>query len=211
MKNSSKIISLILVLTLFLSGCASVFNAKINSEYTESIASQQDTESVVSTENIALPCDSYYCDGKHYTDVITLFVNAGFTNVIAVAQNADNSKETRVNGSVIAVSVNNNIIFGEGALCSSNIEIKVYYVISQITESVSSAESSASETTSSEQATTTSQPTTESSINTEELVWIPASGTKYHSKSTCSGMKNPTQVTKEEAEAQGYEPCKRCN
>lgn len=44
----------------------------------------------------------------------------------------------------------------------------------------------------------------------EEMVWIPASGSKYHSDPTCSGMNNPTKVTKEEAESAGYEPCKRC-
>ena len=44
-----------------------------------------------------------------------------------------------------------------------------------------------------------------------EMVWIPSSGTKYHSKSTCSNMKNPKQVTKEEAEKEGYEPCKKCH
>lgn len=43
-----------------------------------------------------------------------------------------------------------------------------------------------------------------------DMVWIPSSGTKYHSKSTCSNMKNPKQVTKEEAEEDGYEPCKKC-
>lgn len=41
-------------------------------------------------------------------------------------------------------------------------------------------------------------------------VWIPKSGSKYHSTPTCSGMKAPTQVTKEEAERRGYTPCKRC-
>jgi outer membrane biosynthesis protein TonB len=45
----------------------------------------------------------------------------------------------------------------------------------------------------------------------EELVWIPQSGTKYHSRPNCSNMKDPTQVTKEEAEAAGYTPCKRCH
>lgn len=29
----------------------------------------------------------------------------------------------------------------------------------------------------------------------DPLVWIPRSGSKYHSKSTCSNMKNPIQVT----------------
>lgn len=43
------------------------------------------------------------------------------------------------------------------------------------------------------------------------MVWIPESGKKYHSKSTCSGMENPTQVTLEQAIAWGYEPCKRCH
>lgn len=41
-------------------------------------------------------------------------------------------------------------------------------------------------------------------------VWIPKSGTKYHRVSDCSGMKNPSQVTKAEAERRGYTPCKRC-
>ena len=41
-------------------------------------------------------------------------------------------------------------------------------------------------------------------------VWIPQSGSKYHSRPGCSNMKNPTEVSKDEAVAMGYEPCKRC-
>lgn len=41
-------------------------------------------------------------------------------------------------------------------------------------------------------------------------VWIPNSGKKYHSRSTCSGMKNPTLVSKSYAESMGYTPCKKC-
>lgn len=41
-------------------------------------------------------------------------------------------------------------------------------------------------------------------------VWVPKTGSKYHSRSGCSNMKNPSQVTKQEAERQGYEPCKKC-
>lgn len=41
-------------------------------------------------------------------------------------------------------------------------------------------------------------------------VWIPRTGSKYHSNSSCSGMKNPTQVSKSKAESLGYEPCKKC-
>lgn len=43
-----------------------------------------------------------------------------------------------------------------------------------------------------------------------DMVWIPNSGSKYHSRSGCSNMKNPRQVTKQEAENEGYEPCKKC-
>lgn len=43
------------------------------------------------------------------------------------------------------------------------------------------------------------------------LVWVPTQGgTKYHNKSTCSGMKDPKQVTVEHAVANGYTPCKKC-
>ena len=51
---------------------------------------------------------------------------------------------------------------------------------------------------------------TEPETPSYELVWIPNSGSKYHSRSGCSNMKNPTQVTKTEAERRGFEPCKKC-
>ena len=44
----------------------------------------------------------------------------------------------------------------------------------------------------------------------EQMVWIPQSGSKYHSNPSCSGMNNPTQVTISEAQSMGYEPCKKC-
>ena len=44
----------------------------------------------------------------------------------------------------------------------------------------------------------------------EEMVWIPRTGSKYHSSSSCSNMKNPSQVTLDEAIRRGYEPCKKC-
>lgn len=45
----------------------------------------------------------------------------------------------------------------------------------------------------------------------EEMVWIPNTGSKYHSKAGCSNMENPRQVTKSEAESLGFTPCKRCH
>ena len=47
--------------------------------------------------------------------------------------------------------------------------------------------------------------------DTEYSVWIPTNGgTKYHSKSTCSNMKNPKQVSLSTAIEEGFEACKRC-
>ena len=44
-----------------------------------------------------------------------------------------------------------------------------------------------------------------------EMVWVSSSGTKYHSKSTCSGMKSPSQISLEDAKNQGYTSCQRCH
>ena len=41
-------------------------------------------------------------------------------------------------------------------------------------------------------------------------VWICNTGAKYHIESSCSNMNNPYQVTIEEAQAMGYEACKKC-
>lgn len=46
----------------------------------------------------------------------------------------------------------------------------------------------------------------------EGTVWVASSGngTKYHSNPNCSRMKNPIQLTKSEAAARGFGPCKKC-
>lgn len=41
-------------------------------------------------------------------------------------------------------------------------------------------------------------------------VYIPQSGSKYHSNPSCSNMKNPTEVSIDEAISWGYTPCKKC-
>ena len=56
----------------------------------------------------------------------------------------------------------------------------------------------------------TQNPTTETEEKVK-MVWVAASGTKYHSKSTCSNMKSPRQISLEEAQNQGYTPCQKCH
>ena len=43
-----------------------------------------------------------------------------------------------------------------------------------------------------------------------KYVWIPKSGTKYHYKKSCSGMKNPSKVKVSVAKKKGYTACKKC-
>ena len=53
---------------------------------------------------------------------------------------------------------------------------------------------------------------TDPNDNSQVMVWIPTNGgTKYHSKSNCSNMKDPQKMTKQEAIDMGYEPCKKCH
>lgn len=63
-------------------------------------------------------------------------------------------------------------------------------------------------------ATPTPTPTPEPTpqpIQQENMVWIPTNGgTKYHRKSSCSGMNDPQEVSQSSAEAMGFTPCKKC-
>lgn len=93
---------------------------------------------------------------------------------------------------------------------------KLYY-----TKSSSSQEFSKAQVATTETSSTIGEQTTESQAhvtvpNEEETegqtVWVPTNGgTKYHSKSTCSNMKDPIQVSLKTAEQNGYTPCARCH
>ena len=93
---------------------------------------------------------------------------------------------------------------------------KLYYTKSSSSQEFPKAQAATTETSS-----TTGEQTTESQAhvtvpNEEETegqtVWVPTNGgTKYHSKSTCSNMKDPIRVSLETAEQNGYTPCARCH
>ena len=58
----------------------------------------------------------------------------------------------------------------------------------------------------------TAAPQDTSSISNEEMVWITATGSKYHNKNNC-GTTDPSkasEISRAEAESRGYEPCKKC-
>ena len=58
--------------------------------------------------------------------------------------------------------------------------------------------------------TVTSTPVPKANSGSGIMVWIPRTGKKYHSNQKCSGMKNPSYVTIEEAKRLGFTPCKKC-
>ena len=61
--------------------------------------------------------------------------------------------------------------------------------------------------------TATAQPKSDEIEDEDKIegkVWIPKTGKKYHSKQTCSNMKNPSETSLEKALKMGYEPCKKC-
>ena len=72
-----------------------------------------------------------------------------------------------------------------------------------------------STTTPGDSTTNNSETTTpDNSTNNEEkvqMVWVASSGTKYHSKSSCSNMTSPRQISLEDAKEAGYTACKKCH
>lgn len=60
------------------------------------------------------------------------------------------------------------------------------------------------------QPTQSSSKTTDTSKNKENMVWVSQTGKKYHSKSSCSNMKNPSHMTESEAIGLGRTPCSKC-
>ena len=71
------------------------------------------------------------------------------------------------------------------------------------------------ETTSAATAATTPETTVSTTAepkSNEKMVYVARSGegTKYHRIPDCGNMSNPREITISEAEALGYEPCKKC-
>ena len=65
---------------------------------------------------------SSYCEERDYKEIVSLFTNAGFTNVTANPNKIEYT-ESVANGSVVIVSVDGNPIFEEGTRDSANAEI----------------------------------------------------------------------------------------
>lgn len=57
---------------------------------------------------------------------------------------------------------------------------------------------------------TQAEPAQQTQQQDSTIVYIPQTGSKYHSNPYCSNMKNSSAVSLTEAQNRGYEPCKKC-
>lgn len=167
---------------------------------------------------IKVPASSYSCEGMHYLDVKKLFEDAGFTDISVFGYEAsladgDNSYET-----VILVSVNDQPIFESDSEFEPDAAVIIYYsaVPSETEPSVKATEAvdtKSEHDVSKDKGEDGAKVTVpESEEDKGDLVWVPVNGgTKYHSKKSCSNMKDPIQVSIETAIKNGYTACKRCH
>lgn len=166
--------------------------------------------SYVQDLRIQVPKASVDCEGLKYTDVVKLFEDAGFTNVKAYGNEIEYTTKVK-DKTVLLISINDNAVFDKNAKFTKDAAVVIYYYVIQPAPSESQNDTNQSNTGSNQNDSNASQNDGGSSSGSQELVWIPQSGKKYHTHAGCSNMKNPRQVTKEEAEEMGYEPCKRCH
>lgn len=156
---------------------------------------------------------------KHYTEVKKQFEDAGFTNITCAAHEIDFNENNVFEGSVVNIAIGENgkiCTFEKGEQWSKDIKIRIDYRVKPVKEN--SAENNKTESSSQTQSNG-GDSTGDSGVtipkqeeNKGNLVWVPTNGgTKYHSKSSCSGMKNPMQVSVETAKSNGYTPCARCH
>lgn len=93
------------------------------------------------------------------------------------------------------------------ALSAENEELKAEN--ESLKSQVSSLQAKASSTSSSSSSTSSSNSSNDSGGG---MVWLSATGSKYHSIPDCGNMNpnNARQVSRSSAEAQGYDACKNC-
>lgn len=162
----------------------------------------------------------------HYEDVEKMFIDAGFTDVTVQPHEIDYDVSKVFEGSVVNIEIGNNATFEATDEFYTNVPVRIDYRVKpkSTSEQVQPSEQqppqqheSTPSDNSEENGNGTSSGGTGVTVPQQEetganLVWVPTNGgTKYHSKASCSGMKDPIQVSLDTAIANGYTACKRCH
>lgn len=157
--------------------------------------SDADITSLELSENNVAELD--YSDGK----AVITFKEAGEASVFFIADGDINSNTTTITVTDQAAEQAQKEAEEEAARKAEE-------------EAEAITEQEAAEKAAAEQAAAQAQAEQEAAAQTqqpqEQMVWVSQSGSKYHSNSSCSNMKNPTQITISEARNRGLEPCKKC-
>lgn len=173
------------------------------SEFSKGESFEKDIEIVISyvkDYRIKISKESEFFEGYDYEKVVSVFKNAGFTDIDAVSVETEYD-ESYNDGSVIRVEVDGDEYYDAGEAYFADTPIVIYYRDMQ----AKPVETTAYTTT-----RATTEATTRDYSQSSDSVWIPQSGSKYHRTASCSGMKNPSEVSKSQAISWGYEPCKKC-
>ena len=219
------------------SGIVAEERAKVESENAETVT-------------LRVPGSSSELESLEYDEAVLLLEDAGFTNVKSIGEHIEYSADVKT-GDVVAVSIDDSVVFDENAEFKPDAQILVYYRAAEpapepgftpepaptpsVTPSqtpapapaaaqtpspsreVSSAPSqtpkpSQSQPSDGNQGSGTAVKETEAPSGNTAMCWIPTNGgTKYHTRSSCSNMDNPIQVTVNEAQQLGFTACKRCH
>ena len=167
---------------------------------------EQTLANYVEVFQIQTPKSSVDCEGENYTEIVRAFEEAGFVNVEAYSKEIEYTTKI-LDETVAEVSVGGTYVFQESEAFNEDAPVEIfYYVILPEETEVKKQESVPTN----ENIVDENKAESNVSGESEIMVWIPQSGSKYHKRSSCSNMKNPTQVTKEEAIDKGYNPCKKC-
>lgn len=144
--------------------------------------------------------------GEDYLDVEPELKELGFTDI--QLNEVDTFDEYKFDGEVFSVLIGSDL-FSEGEFSKNDkfdpeetVIINYYVVKEKPTEKEETIVNN-------QNSEVSNNPV--SSGTGDRLVWIPETGSKYHTHSGCSNMINPSQVTISEAENRGFTPCKRCH
>ena len=154
-------------------------------------------------------CEYDYEDASSLSDSsVTIWIPNEESSLNEIEENSSESK------SEVSSKIDSNKT--ETIASEENISTSSKQITTNTSSKTEVPTSSAKETPSASPDSKPSQNTTvtipEYSETVGNLVWVPVNGgTKYHSKSSCSNMIEPIQVSIETAIQNGFTACKRCH
>lgn len=146
---------------------------------------------------VCAPCSGASCEGRDYRTLVRQFRDAGFENLSLIAEDTGFDGAAVFDGCVLFVSIDGDKAFSNETVFAPDAAVEIHYAVKSEDESAASSGASAE--------------SSAAAANADEMVWIPQSGAKYHTRADCGNMIAPRQVTQSEAERLGYTPCRRCH